>query len=1018
MAIDQETWNLIDELINYWRVRSSYEDYFSLAFRYDLSNYLKNLDPNTVRSNSSSFSTPNEDIALDEKRIVACLRHRLSQGDWESLPNIVACRRQHNEDQKRQVLEKKQREEQERKERDRQKRREQEAQAREEQKHRALERKQREKQTREEQKRRVLERKQREEQARKERGKRIEILKRSLVDIFREDFLSADTRFLNENFGGELITYEEFEQLKADFVREWARELEEELDPEQAAAVASTEGNVLVTARAGSGKTATLVNRALFLQQHCNVAPDEMLLLAFNRKAADEMRDRLTSYLQNSIPHVMTFHALAYALVHPEKILFDQPDGEESLSYVMQEVIDDYLRPNSGYYDAIRDLMLARFRDDWERIVSGGYDRTPEEMLSYRRSLRRESLDGKYVKSFGEKAIANFLFEHNIKYGYERNFWWDGINYRPDFTHFTGENCGIVIEYFGLAGDPDYDEMSEAKRNNWDNKPNWTLLEFSPNDLTSNGVEGFYTSLKQKLEEHGIPCNRLSEEAIWDSIKDRTIDRFTKVVRGFVQRCRKFCLTPEQLSEKVNKYNFDSDVEQRFLNVAQVFYRSYLERLEETGEDDFDGLMQKSSEIVAAGETVFRRKSGCGDLKRIRYVLIDEYQDFSELFHRLMQAVREQNSDANFFCVGDDWQAIYGFAGSNLHFFQNFSQVFRDSHKLDVTTNYRSAQAIVNVGNALMAGRGEPARSHKPIKGKVAIVDLCTFEPTPQEEAANPGDDFKPVVLRLVNKAINDNKNVVLLSRKNNLPWYVNYSNQENRSDKSGLDRLIEWIRARLPDELAQKVTISTVHKYKGLQKDVVIVLDAVDRCYPLIHPDLIFTRIFGDSVKNVVDEERRLFYVALTRAVEDLFILTEKGNFSPFLEDLERNTELSRLEWSDYPPLVGTTKSIAIRVGNQNGRGSNPTVAIKDWLNDEGYCWKPRSMTWDIVHPTEELSVEEFVNQASQTEWGKSADGIVVRFCDDLGNEIAKYHVDDGQWKCISGTIDNYSKITGSVSP
>ena len=154
------------------------------------------------------------------------------------------------------------------------------------------------------------------------------------------------------------------------------------------------------------------------------------------------------------------------------------------------------------------------------------------------------------------------------------------------------------------------------------------------------------------------------------------------------------------------------------MNLAQVFYKSYLERLQATGEEDFGGVMQKAAEIVAAGKTVFRRKSGSGDLKRIRYVLIDEYQDFSELFHRLVQAIRGQNPRVRFFCVGDDWQAINGFAGSDLRFFQNFEQFFEDPRELPVATNYRSARTIVDVGNALMNGQGTPARAHKKVTGE------------------------------------------------------------------------------------------------------------------------------------------------------------------------------------------------------------------------------------------------------------------------------------------------------------
>ena len=857
---------------------------------------------------------------------------------------------------------------------------------------------------REREHREAVERREKERQEKERRAREKQTLLKKLREHLEQDFLAADNFYQTKctNY----ISTKEYETEKINYVQSWAEGLGLEYppDPEQAAAIGAVEGHVQVVARAGSGKTATLVNRALFLQQHCGVAPDEMLLVAFNRKAAEEMQKRLDEGLQGSTPHVMTFHALAYALVRPdEAILFDEEEGEQRQSRAIQDIVDHYLC-DSNYYDQIRALMMAHFRADWAHIVSGGYDRTPEELLRYRRLLPQESLDGKYVKSSPEKVIANFLFEHDIEYKYEWNFRWNSINYRPDFTIFTGENRGVIIEYFGLRGDPDYDAMSEEKRNYWRNNPNWELLEFFPDDLRNNGVEGFYTLLKQELEACEIPCNRLSEEEIWCRIKDRVIYRFTIVAKGFINRCRKLSLTPEQLSEKVNNHDYASDVEERFLSLVQVFYKSYLERLQATGEEDYDGLMQKAAECVAAGETVFRRKSGTGDLKRIRYVLIDEYQDFSELFHRLMEAVQKQNPHARFFCVGDDWQAINGFAGSDLRFFQNFEQFFEDSHELPVATNYRSAKAIVNVGNALMRGQGILARAHKTMTGKVAIADLATFEPTPQEERENLGDNSTLAVLRLVNKSINDGKNVVLLSRKKkSLPWYVNYRDQRNPSIKSGLDRFLGLLRARLPDELSEKVAISTTHGYKGLQQDVVIVLDAVPQCYPLIHPDLIFTRIFGDSIERVVNEERRLFYVALTRAVEELFILTEKDNFSPFLEDLERNIKLSKLAWSDYPPLEGKTEYITIRVGNQNGRGPEPTMKIKKLLKDKGYGWDEDRETWYSTLPAEGFSVKKFANQPM---WGDLADGIEVGFYDYLDNEIALYHVDEGQWRRISGNI------------
>ena len=561
----------------------------------------------------------------------------------------------------------------------------------------------------------------------KERQKltRCALLKR-LREKFELDFLNAYS-FYQDQCSAQ-ISFEDYKVEKFNFVQSWAENyLDRQPGRQQVEAIGAVEGNVQVVARAGSGKTATLVNRALFLQLHCGVSPDEVLLLAFNRKAADEMRERIAPFIQDSTLHVMTFHALAYAIVHPEKsILVDEPEGPQSQSRVLQTQIDRYVR-DPCYLDEIRTLMMAYFRSDWERIVSGGYDRTPEEMLRYRRSLSRESLDGKYVKSFGEKVIANFLFEHDVKYRYERNFWWKGVNYRPDFTIFTGDNRGVVIEYFGLEGDPDYDDMSEAKRGYWRNKPNWKLLDYSRHDLAVDGEKGLCTRLKQDLERLGIACEQLSEDEIWNRIKDRAIDELAGVVRGFIQRCRKLSLTSEQLSEMVNNYDCIDDVEQRFLDLAQVFYLSYLEYLQATGEEDFDGLMQKAAEIVAAGETKFRRKSETGDLKRIQYVLIDEYQDFSELFHRLMQALQVQNPGARFFCVGDDWQAIHGFAGADLHFFKEFKHIFQVPRRVHMVTNYRSAKAIVDVGNALMKDEGTPGQAHKTARGKVVIADLAAF---------------------------------------------------------------------------------------------------------------------------------------------------------------------------------------------------------------------------------------------------------------------------------------------------
>jgi DNA helicase-4 len=322
---------LIDKLIACWTNWESHEEH-----------YLTVLAPSIVRSSGSAK------LMDDEKEIVTALRRVLSQEEWQQLPILVAQRRANKLKEQETTRE--------------------QAKATEE-----AER----------------ERRQAEQAQQANKGALVARLK----DVLESDFLAADG-VLAADPDAELLSENEYGELKATFVRDWAaRELQQPLDSEQAAAVAATVGDIQVVARAGSGKTRTLVTRAIFLQKHCKVSPDKILLLAFNKKAVEEMKNRLAETLGENLPHVMTFHALANALVHPaEQLVLDDASADQfGHSREVQEVIDEHLR-EENYRGRIRDLMLAYFREDWERIVDGRFQMTMEESLAYRRALPRESL--------------------------------------------------------------------------------------------------------------------------------------------------------------------------------------------------------------------------------------------------------------------------------------------------------------------------------------------------------------------------------------------------------------------------------------------------------------------------------------------------------------------------------------------------------------------------------------------------------------------------------------------------
>lgn len=998
---------LIDVLIEHWRFWELHESF-----------YINTLAPSLISDPSTG-----DDL---EQETLAKLQKILREDEWQSLPRLLAERRST-------IL-------------------------------REIEIKRLEQEAKEKE--------QREREAKEQQRKELRIaMLRELRNQFKSEFTGA-FEYFKETCSG-ILNEDEFEAEKISFVKNWIkanRKPNSKLpDDQQIAVISSVHEHTQVIARAGSGKTTTLVTRTLFLMRHCRVAPSEILILAFNRKAAHEIRKRLLSLLNDdaeaeikneidrlkaentnrrktsddieakvvekvssklniTLPHVMTFHALAYSIVHPEEsLLYDESEGSsQKLSQTVQHVIDDHLRIPK-FREKIRNLMLAHFRDDWERIVEGRHDQSKEEFLRFRRSLPHVSISGKHVKSYGEKLIANFLFEHDITYEYEYNHWWNGTSYRPDFTIFKTEKSGVIIEYFGLAGDPDYDEMSEKKREYWKDKQNWTLLEFTPKDITNKGEIHFYEKLKDALQRHGIPCKRLSEDEIWERIRDRAVDRFTKASKGFIARCRKLSLTVSDLRLKAQAYSALTPEESTFIEIACSIYDAYLNRISATGEEDFDGLMRRATEEVNIGNTIFKRRSTDGDLGSLRHICIDEFQDFSNLFYQLLSAIRKSSPEAKLFCVGDDWQAINGFAGSDLKFFKQFKQYVGDSRCLNISTNYRSAPAIVEAGNALMLGHGTPAVASKEKEraGRVIVSNLDEFKPSSTEKHIHSEDILTPAVLRVVGKALSssDDTRIVLLCRTNKLPYFVNYKNTATNSGSRSLDNYLDLIRSYLPRDQRERVTISTAHKYKGLEKKMVIILDLLQGSYPLIHPDWQFTRILGNSMENIVEEERRLLYVALTRAEEDLFIFTDRRNKSPFLDDLECTANFASINWKLFPPLQEatgypvsvsarsqvfsppqrSTDRLTVGIGSQEGTGGSPTYAIKDLLKASGYQWQSTGWrSWTKTMPSARLSAEILKSEV----WSASADGIDVRIFDATDKLVAQFLVDDGNWTCVLNNL------------
>jgi DNA helicase-4 len=793
----------------------------------------------------------------------------------------------------------------------------------------------------------------------KDRQARLENMKAHVRESLERDFLNAE-HLIWTHPDAALLQKDHVADAKREVVKQWARQtLSHELDEEQLEAVATTHTNVLITARAGSGKTRTLTSRAIFLQTHCHIDPTELLIVAFNKRAADEIRKRLSDVIDGPLPHIRTFHSLAYGIVNPaETLLTDESEFETyPKSRIIQSLLDEHL-DDHDLGPMIRSFMLEHFRSDWEDLALRESGLPASESIRLRHLLPRETLRGEYVKSYGEKLIANVLFKNGIDYQYERPFDWDGRRYRPDFTINTKMDRGVVIEYFGVRGDVDYDKQIVEKRSYWSRQTGWTLVELTPRDVAGDPDE-FTEELLAQLDRFGIARVARSDDEIWEAIRQRVVGRFARTVETFISRSRLRGLAGDDLATLIARHHSATPTEGVYLQIAQSMFSRYARHLESSKCEDFDGLLWRAVHALQEGKTSFvqNKADQSGDMQRIRHVLIDEFQDFSNVFYELVQSINRKHLDVSFFCVGDDWQAINGFAGSDLRYFKNFGTHFLNGQHLSITRNYRSPWSIVAAGNALMVGKGGPAVAELSEQGRLVAVDLDSFTPTAVEKGRCTNRVLCPALLRVIRRCLDRGEDVVLLSRTQSVgrSWGVDGLGSEGLGD---LNTLLKHLRGHLFDDERHRLTISTAHGFKGLESDAVVIVDVTQGRYPLIHPTWIFSRIFGDTLTSLEDEERKLFYVAITRAKKTLVLVTQNTRTSPFLNDLKSKCPILEPGWSSLSPANTPGPSpIEMRVYN----GFN----YREPLRSDGFTFVNEEKCWVRIVPEHHRILSSLTDRA-----------------------------------------------------
>ena len=517
-----------------------------------------------------------------------------------------------------------------------------------------------------------------------------------------------------------------------------------------------------------------------------------------------------------------------------------------------------------------------------------------------------------------------------------------GNVYRPPFfLKSDGQGKSLIIEFESSTPvkNTAQDDFYQGAR-----KDDYQILKLciNPDTPRSDLVE----QLRLDLARLKIPLNQLSKEELWEVVKDKTIESFTKSVQNFIARCKKELLPPDDLEKAIQKYDDPSDLQKLFWNQALKFYRQYEDELISNNQTDFDSLMLRAVEKISSDHTRFKSNDSFGEIKSLEHILIDEFQDFSHLFNKLRGAILSQAPELQFFCVGDDWQAINRFAGSNIQYIKEFPSTFAPCENIELTTNYRSCETIVEEGNKVMQGHGSASKAHNKVTGEIyqahvsELGDLNSTEEIIHEKFGILGCHIMRLAqaqgmpLEFLNEpsANSDrNRKIAILSRHSQI------------ATPNGMKDLSWWqkeLRKHLPDEARQRLELSTTHGYKGQEADTVILL--APEMYPIIHQDSILNAIFEETLDDIEMDEQRLFYVGVTRAKMKLIYLIQDSDqacqFAPHFPSLQKTPIHSVSPYLLTGDQALITLSNLPSVQNIETEGTKP---FKDELSATGFGYK-----------------------------------------------------------------------------
>ncbi|MDQ1253012.1 MAG: helicase [Euryarchaeota archaeon] len=697
------------------------------------------------------------------------------------------------------------------------------------------------------------------------------------------------------------------------------------LDVYQKRAIIVDDKHNLVVAGAGSGKTEVLITRVAYLRERepDGINAKRILVLAFQNKAAKEISERLNKRFGIGDIEAKTFHSFGWKILkdgykgsgkESPNFKFSDSNFEKEFSYHINSLFENK-KVDGNFQKKITDYM--KFYHDNEIIKSKDDFEEKEEFYRYMVSLKYTAFDSTKVKSEGERAILNFFISHNlngesVKIRYERPANWMAYTNakgekqipKPDFffpdydlylEHWAIDNNGRVPEWFqGKNPSEEYRRGMMEKKEKFAQQDKYSLLEiayheFKRPDFEKLLVERMITALKAKYLEKEFEFTPIPYEKLIDKVSKECkeyVKRLPLNIGQFITIAKTYNQSPKDIEQRLETGKW-SLKQKMFAYIALDIYEIYENGLRNENKIDFADMINLAVKELKENEGLYRNS--------FDQILIDEYQDISAQRYELIRELMRKNEGCKLFCVGDDWQSIMGFSGSDLDFFVNFHEYFDHPARTDLSINYRSCKSIVDTGAEIIKhNRGSQIEKdayakntdEKPIKIYESSYDR-----------KSPGLYHSQVAKHCVDSVKHyldegyEVKDILLLSRIGKNPMMQ--SRLMERAESINVP--ISFDSNRNPN----KVPFMTVHKSKGLQAKVVFLLNVVEDLYGFpceIENSDIFEPAILSRKRDRYEEERRLFYVAVTRSMSDLIIYTQKDSVSKFIYEIENRVTFCEL--------------------------------------------------------------------------------------------------------------------------